>query len=158
MHLPKSNKKAFTLVELLIVILIISTLAAIVYVSLNPSQRIKSSKDVKRAAEINSILMAVNDSIIDNKGALPAGLTTSMAETQLGTSATGCAVATGGCAVVTAACLDLTTPLAKYFKTMPVDQDATAAKTGYSIAVDANNIVTVKACLSEGGTNLSISR
>ena len=39
-----------------------------------------------------------------------------------------------------------------------LDQDGTAALTKYSIVVDTNNIVTVKACGVEGTTNISISR
>lgn len=160
MHLPKAFKstKGFTLIELLVVIAIIAALAVVVFVALNPSQRIKDSRDSRRSSDVQSILTAIHQSIVDNKGALPAGLTTGMAERQLGTAATGCAVSTGGCSVVNAACLDVSTPLAKYLKSVPTDPGGTAAITGYSVVVDANNIVTVKACGTEGSTNISASR
>jgi len=155
----KSAKKGFTLIELLVVIVIISVLSVTVFVAMNPSKRIKDAKDDRRLVDMNSILTAVHQSIVDSKGTLPAGLTTGMVEKQLGTAVTGCTVATGGCAVVaTADCVDMTTPLAKYLKTIPTDPDGTAALSKYSIVVDANNIVTVKACGTEGGTNLSVSR
>ena len=156
----KSKNKGFTLIELLIVIAIIATLAVVVFVALNPAQRLKDSKDARRTSDVDTVLTAIHASIVDNKGTLPAGLTTGMAETQIGTGATGCAIATGGCTVVAAACLDLTTPLVKYLKSLPIDPTTTftAAKTGYSVIVDANGIVTIKACGSEGTANISASR
>ena len=172
MHLSKALKKSygytlirsdkrefgFTLIELLVVIAIIAALAVVVFVALNPSQRIIDSRDSRRNADVQSILTSIHQSIVDNKGALPSGLTTGMAERQLGTAASGCAVATNGCAVVNAACLDMSTPLVKYLKTIPVDPAGTAAVTGYSVVVDANNIVTIKACGTEGSTPISVSR
>src|SRR3989338_11318427 len=111
-----SSRKGFTLIELLIVIAIIAALAIAVFVALDPATRIKDAKDARRTADADTILTAIHASIVDTKGALPTGLTTSMAETQLGTGATGCAIATGGCAVVATACVDLATPLVKYLK------------------------------------------
>lgn len=146
------KKKGFTLIELLLVISIIAILAVIVSVALNPAQRLRDSKDARRRVDVDSILKAVNQYTIDNKGALPAGLTNGMEERQLGTAATGAAIATGGCAVTNVAALDLSTPLAKYLKEMPVDQDGTTALTKYTIQVDANGLTTVKACGAEGST------
>ncbi len=158
----KINKfrKGFTLIELLIVIAIIATLAIVVFVALNPAQRFKDARDAKRVSDIDTLLTAIHASIVDNKGTLPSGLSSGMSETQLGTGGSGCAIATGGCSVVATACVDLTTPMVKYLKSMPIDPTTTftAAKTGYSVTVDANNIVTIKACGTEGSTNLSISR
>ncbi len=152
------SSRGFTLIELLLVIAIISILAVVVFVSLNPAQRFKDARDARRTSDVDTILSAVHSYIIDNKGSLPSGLTAGMSEAQLGTG-TGCTVATGGCAVATATCLDLSTPLVKYLKTLPIDPNgATAAKTNYSIVVDTNGIVTVKACGTEGTTNISASR
>lgn len=153
----KREKKGFTLIEILVVIAIIAILAIVVFVALNPAKRISDSKDARRTTDVDSILTAVHSYIVDNKGALPTGLSNGMAEAQLGTAGSGAAVATGGCAVTTAAALDLSTPLAKYLKTIPADPDGTAALTGYSIGVDANGIITVKACGAEN-TTVSSSR
>lgn len=155
----KILKKGFTLIELLIVIVILSVLAVSVFVALDPAKRIKDAKDARRSTDIDSILTAVHEYIVDNKGSLPTGLSTGMAEKQLGTGTSGCAISSGGCNVAGAAdCVNLATPLTKYLKTIPIDPDGTAILTKYSIVVDANNIVTVKACAAEGGTNISISR
>lgn len=154
----KSTKKAFTLIEILLVIGMIAVLATVVFVALDPAKRFRDARDAKRSTDAQSILSAVQTFIIDNQGSLPVGLTTT--EKQIGTAATGCAIATGGCAVSGAAdCINLTTPLAKYLKTIPIDSSGgTASLTRYSIGMDANGIVTVKACGVEGGTNISVSR
>ena len=158
------HNKGFTLIELLIVVAIISVLAVTVFVALNPAKRLKDAKDARRSTDIGSILTAIHEYIVDNKGALPTGLTEGMTEKQLGTVTAGCALATGGCSSALATdCVNLTTPLAKYLKTIPFDPDAvgvggTAALTNYNVVVNSDGIVTVKACNAEGGTNISVSR
>ncbi len=152
----RKRAKGFTLIEILVVIAIIAILAVVVFVALNPAKRIADSKDSRRNTDVDSILTAVHSYVVDNKGALPSGLTNSMAERQLGTAASGATIATGGCAVTNDAALNLTS-LGTYLKSIPVDPDGTAALTGYSIAVDANGIITVNACLAQN-TTISSSR
>jgi hypothetical protein len=131
----------------------------IVFIALNPSKRFQDAQNARRISDVNAILTAIHQYIVDNKGSFPAGLATSTAETQLGTAASGCAVATAGCSSVAAACVNLATPLNKYLKAMPIDPNGgTAATTNYTVTVDANNIVTVKACGAQGGTIISVSR
>ncbi len=164
------KQQGFTLIELLIVISVIAALAVSVFVALNPAQRLKDARDSRRVTDVDTLLTAIHEYIVDNKGSLPAGLTAGMAETQLGTGlAAACSpLAQGGCNVAAStACVDLTTPLVKYVKSIPIDPLGgttwTAVKTGYSIAVDANGIVTLRACgtgtgTTEGTTNISASR
>jgi len=155
-----SKNRGFTLIELLIVIAIIAALAVTVLAALNPAKRLSDSRDSRRTSDVDTILTSIHEYIVDNKGTLPTGLSSGMVETQLGTAVTGCAIATGGCSVVgTATCVDLTTPLAKYLKSLPIDPKAgTAGLTNYSVTVDTNNIVTIKACGTEGSSNISASR
>ena len=153
----KSTKKAFTLIEILLVIGMIAVLATVVFVALDPAKRFRDARDAKRSTDAQSILSAVQTFIIDNQGSLPVGLTTT--EKQIGTAATGCAIATGGCAVSGATdCVDLGTALGSYLKSIPTDPNGTAALTGYSIVRDANNMVTVRACNAEGGVTILTSR
>ena len=159
--LALSQPKGFTLIELLVVIVIIAVLAVTVYVALDPAKRIKDAKDSRRLTDMESLLTAVHEYIVDNKGQLPTGLTTGMVEKHLGSGVTGCnTMNVNGCAVPgNADCVNLATPLTKYLKSMPIDPGtASATLTHYSIQVDSNNIVTIKACAAEGGTNLSVSR
>jgi type IV pilus assembly protein PilA len=152
-------KKAFTLIELLVVIAIIAILAAVVFVALNPVQRFADARNSTRISDVNSLLTAVHEYIVDNGGALPAGLTTGMAVSQLGTAAAGATTTDQGTACGTAAAaVDLSVPLAKYLASIPDDPQGSATKTGYSVAVDANSIVTVRACDAESGATIQVSR
>lgn len=149
------KKRNLSLTEILLVVLIVAVLAVIVFISINPMKRLGDSRDLRRSTDVESILSAVHSYIADNKGALPIGLTTNMAaQVQIGTIG-GAAISTTmtSCTVAANAKVDLTTPLAKYLKTMPADpKDGTSAATGYVIQVDANNVVTVSACNSENAS------
>ncbi len=150
------KQKGFTLIELLVVIAIIAILAVLVFVALNPVERFQDARDSRRWTDVNSILTAVHEYIVDNDGDLPTGLSTGMSETQLGTCSSGGATLCSGAA---AACVDLSTVLGAYLKTVPLDpSDGTAPTTGYSVEVDSNNIVTIKACSAENETTLETAR
>lgn len=152
-------KKGFTLIELLLVIAIIAILVVTVFAALNPAQRFKDARNARRSTDVETLLTAIHESIIDSRGTLPSGLSAGMSETQLGSAGTGCAVSTAGCNVVATACLNLATPLAAYLKTIPVDPSlaTNSATTNYSVIVDSNGIVTIRACGAEG-TTISTSR
>ena len=153
----KSVQKGFTLIELLVVIAIIAILAVVVFVALNPAGRFADARNARRWSDVNNILTAVHESIVDTDGVLPAGMTTGMAQTQLGSALTGC---DGDACGAVAACLDMSTPLAAYLKSIPVDPSlaGTSTETHYSVEVDANNIVTVTACDAEAGETITVSR
>lgn len=165
------NNKAFTLIELLIVIVIIATLAVAVFVALDPAKRVKDARDARRTSDVQSILTSIHQSIVDNKGTMPTNLPVAGSERMLGTGLGGVgepcagAVTAGGCAhPPSTACADLMTGsqnVAKYLKSMPIDPlggSNTAQNTGYSVAVDSNNIITLKACRKEGADNIWASR
>lgn len=170
--MKKSARKGFTLIELLLVVTILSVLAVAVFAALNPAQRLKDTKNARRTADVDTILTAVHQYIIDNKGVLPTGLSAGMSEAQLGTNgASGCTLtsATQKPSCNTAAgCVNLSTPLAPYLSKMPIDPtgydgnvattaDASASDklTNYAISVDSNGIVTVKACITDNQTGLT---
>lgn len=154
------HQLGFSFVELLLSVAILAGLAVTVAVALNPAQRFKDTRDARRGTNVDALLSGIHAYIVDNRGALPAGLSAGMAERQLGTAASGCAVSSGGCNATNDACLDLSSPLATYLKTIPIDPSLAvdSTRTGYSVIVDSNGIVTVKACLSEGSTNIDASR
>lgn len=64
----KRKIKAFTLIELLIVITIISILGSAVTIVLNPAELLAESRDGERVADIESIVRAVNLARADNTG------------------------------------------------------------------------------------------
>ena len=147
------TQQGFTLIELLLVISILAILAVSVFVALNPVKRMADARNSKRWSDSSEILTAIHQYIVDNNGSLPSGVTTS--PKQLGTCSTGGASPCTGAAT---ACLDLSTTLAKYLKTIPVDSVGTSTATGYSVMSDANGIVSVVACGAENGVNIEVSR
>ena len=154
------NNKGLILINLLLIIAIITILVVILFVILNPAQIRKENREIKRKTDTETILSAIHTYVVDNKGSYPLGLSVGMPEVQLGTAATGCEVITGGCIVTTAACLDLTTPLSKYLKSIPVDPSLppTSIKTDYTVVVDINGMISVKACGTEEAIEISSSQ
>ncbi len=156
-----SKSKGFTLIELLIVITIIGALAVTVFVALNPAQRLADARDARRTSDVDSILTAVHQSIVDNGGNLPTNMPAAGTVAQLGSAGVDCADYVGqdgvaaACGTV-AACADLmsgTDNLSAYLASMPIDPVASDAnETGYTVTVDANGIVTVASCVAEGTT------
>jgi prepilin-type N-terminal cleavage/methylation domain-containing protein len=137
------RQQGFTLIELLVVIAILAILATGVFVALDPVTRFSDSRNARRWGDVNSILTAIHQYIVDNGGALPAALTTGQAATELGTCVT---------------CDNIATASARYLKSIPLDPSVgTAANTGYEVAVDANNLITVSAPNAEGQT-IEVSR
>ncbi len=152
--------KGFTLIELLLVIAIISILLVVVFAALNPATRLQESRDARRWNDVNQVLTAVHECLVDNDGSFTTcGLVSPQALTQLGTG-TGCT--TGGnteCTGAATACDNADeAALGNYIARIPSDpQASTAGRTGYSVTV-ANGIVTITACLGEGADPILVSR
>lgn len=159
----------FTLIELLVVVTIITILAVAVYTTLNPAQRIKDTKDASRARDVNEILTAIHQSIVDDKGTLPTNLgsMTADSEKQLGTgNTTDCpANISSFCSSLTTGCVDLMTGsenLTNYIDSIPIDpvggSTANSTKTGYSVKKGSNGVITIRACYTDGSSVIKVSR
>ncbi|PIR58889.1 MAG: hypothetical protein COU69_03120 [Candidatus Pacebacteria bacterium CG10_big_fil_rev_8_21_14_0_10_56_10] len=151
MHsLSDIRQRGFTLIELLVVIAIISILAVVVFVALDPVTRFADSRDARRQQDVQGILTAVQQSIVDDGGVLPV-------DTNGGTTATDITATPtelGTCA----SCIDLSGSLSAYLLSMPTDpQVGSATNTGYSISVNSAGIVTISALNAENQT-VSASR
>lgn len=143
-------KKAFTLIEVLLVIVIIAILAGIVIIAVNPGRQIAQANNSQRDSDVLAVLDAVHQYGIDNRGVLPAVIT-----------ATPTVMGSG------AAEIDLCTDLVPtYITEMPYDPttvgasytDCTSYSTGYTIAVDADGRVTVAAPDAELSEVISVTR
>jgi prepilin-type N-terminal cleavage/methylation domain-containing protein len=175
------KRSGFTLIELLVVVAILAIFAAVVYAALNPQQRLKDAANSKRGQDVDNILTAVHEYIVDQKGSLPATFPAAGNTWQIGTAntnallttmgagctsnltATGCTTTAGtGAASGTGGgnhCYDLAGAVPAYLKSNPYDPKtgASVSATGYFIGLDTNNIVTVTACNAQG-TTISVSR
>ena len=156
--MKKIRQKGFTLIELILVIAIIIIIAAAIFVALNPAKRIGDANDSQRWSEVNSVLGAIQQSIVDNTGTFPNQASWAVTNYyQLGTDGVGCdncaAQATQG------ACLNLTDLTTNnYLGSIPIDPTiGTAGKTGYYVQRTAGGIVTVGACSPYSGT-ISVQR
>jgi prepilin-type N-terminal cleavage/methylation domain-containing protein len=172
----RQESKGFTLIELLIVIGILGILAAIILVAVDPAKRLKDSRDARRSSEVNSILNAVLNYVVDNKGAYPANIDSAATSSQIigtnsGVDSCGglvlCNEATGSETVT--ACADLTTDLVDtYIGEIPVDPRGvdinvatgtyTAGRTGYWINKTTNGRIQLGSCNHEGTAAIKLTR
>jgi len=144
------NKKGFTLIEVLLVIVIIAILAGIVLIAVNPGRQVAQANNAQRNSDVNAILSAAHQFSIDNRGALPAGITA---------TATNIGSGTGDVDI----CSDL---VPTYIAAMPFDPtdadagytDCSTYDTGYNISVDTDDRVTVAAPSAELGDTISVTR
>lgn len=144
----QKTKKAFTLLEILLVVAAIAILAGIVILAINPAKQLGDTKNAARKADVNTILSAVYQYSIDNNGNLPAGITSSSTEICASTTCTGLA--------------DLAEIVAsqKYVVSMPIDPSGgvNANGTGYAISKSANGRITVSSLKAEQGATISVTR
>ncbi len=146
----KNTPAGFTLIELLVVIGILTILLALVLVAINPARQFSITNNAKRRADVNTILNAISQYQVDNKGSLPAGISSTSALT---------IAAGGGNADI---CASL---VSTYTASLPVDPlvgsytDCTNYNTGYTvIKSSANNRVTVSAPNAEIGDTINVTR
>lgn len=132
-----TNKKGFTLVELLIVIAIIAILAGGVLVMLNPLERIQQSRDSRRVQDIQQVRQAIDLALTDGEVTLNGDGTTSA----IGNSVSdGTAIAAdGSTGWVKVSTVTGKVGLTKYLPVLPADpQGAAAPGSGYEWVSDGS--------------------
>ena len=147
------NKKAFTLVELIIVIAIIAVLAAAIFVAIDPARRLHESRNARRSSDIATILDGIKQYQADNAGTHYSSIVsmTNGIYYQIGSGVGGCSISCDGTSTQ-AACVDLIGIGTNYLALIPTDpKDGTIAETKYAIKRDANGAITIASCEPEGG-------
>ncbi len=150
--MKKHRSLGFTLIELLVVIGILAILLAITLIAINPARQFSQSNNTKRSSDVNAILNAVNQSMADNKGSVPAGITAVVQN-----------VANTGADICTAL-------VPTYIAALPVDPltnngtpitdcaQVGGYDTNYTIVSGAGNRITVAAPAAELGASISVTR
>jgi prepilin-type N-terminal cleavage/methylation domain-containing protein len=137
-----NTQKAFTLVELIVIMGIISILASVTLVAVNPPKHFSQARDTQRKNDINQLVNAVTQYMSNNNGTVPAAITT-----------TPTVIGSGGGQI------DLCTLLVStYLPEMPFDpqsgnySNCSSYNTNYSISKSASNSrITVSAPGAENG-------
>lgn len=149
----KKTLKAFTLIELIIVIAIIAILAAAIFVAVDPARRLHEARNAVRSSDIATILEAVKKHQVDNEGTLyteiESGITTGEYHVigDCGSGATCTAIG----ASIQGDCLDLSSIGTNYLAEIPQDpSDSTANESKYYLKKGSNGEITVGACEPEG--------
>ena len=62
------NKKGFSLIEILIAITLITMLASIVIIAVNPGRQFAQGRNTQRWTAVSSILNSVHQNMVDNNG------------------------------------------------------------------------------------------
>lgn len=164
----KSNPTGFTLIELLIVIAIISTIASVVFVAIDPLTRFRDARDSNRWSDVVALLSAIKIDQVDNGGsylASIAGLNSAQVY-MIGTDTTSCDAYNASCDTPvssSAHCVDITGLATEgYLAEVPVSPNGaltwTTGHTGYTIEKKGNGILTIRACESENTTEISVAR
>jgi len=153
------KKSGFTLIEILIVIGIISILAAIVIVAINPARQFAQSRNAQRWSNVNTVLNAVHQYAVDNNGILPNQLIVNANATAKDVCTTGTNLT--DCGTLGGISLASTTDNQIYLVSIPRDPSCpgcAASSTGYRVATTTNGRIVVSAPHAELGVSISVTR
>lgn len=144
------TKKAFTLIELIIVIAIIAILAAAIFVAVDPARRLHEARNAVRSSDIATILEAVKKNQVDNDGDLLAEIDSLTAANYyvIGSCSSGAT-----CTAVSnePGCVDISGLGDNYLAEVPEDpKDSTASETKYYLLKSTDGAITVGSCEPEG--------
>ena len=149
-HMPLvPSRRGFTLIEMLLVIGILAVLASIIVVAINPTKQLANARDAQRRADINTVLNALYQYLIDGNP-LPAGIPTTVPRTICKETAVSCNNGVN---------LSVLTTNSIYITQLPTDPSTlTGTGTNYTIVQDAQGRITIAAPGAEYITGLSVTR
>ncbi len=140
------NRRGFTLLEILLAITLMGILLVTVVRLVNPQKRFGDVNNLQRKSDVLSIYTAINQYREDNRGNLPAGITTTVMS-----------ICQPGCTPSTTQ-IDITTEISKYIRLgkPPIDPVQTGTVlTGYTVYATEQGRVIVSAPLAENGVTIN---
>ena len=150
------SQKGFTLIEVLLVIAILAILAGLVILAINPQKQLLDARNAQRKADVSTILSAVYQYAVDNKGVMP-GSNIPTAPTAALEICTASVSAT--CTTATLADLSSLITTQTYLAAIPVDPAGNVTNgAGYTIQKTANGRITVTAPAVGGYTAYSATK
>jgi|GEM_PF-1171225 len=140
-------KKGFTLLEILLVIAVIGILASIVLVAINPNRQLSQARNLNRQAEISDIYNALQQYKAVNRGNLDINLSSNYTEIcDTGSLTLDDSLPTSN---YCDGKIDLRILVPTYLNEIPKDINTVEGSTGYQLAADSSNQISVKANNSE---------
>lgn len=141
-------RKGFTLLEILLVIGAIGILAAIVIIAINPNQQLAQARNAERQSELNALLKAAEQYLID-RGQYPQSIQNLNENEGREVCATGDLEESDGLGSINCtSLLDLRNFVPTYISSIPSDPQVSGNSTGYTL-YKVNNRVSLVASNSE---------
>jgi type IV pilus assembly protein PilA len=147
----------FTLIELLVVIGILAILLSITLIAINPARQFGQANNTNRRSAILQVLNSIHQYVAENKGQLPP---------EVKALTPGAAATLFNSTNFPTLCGQL---MPNYIPALPTDPSLNAPNitdcaavggwdTGYDIAIDAANRVTVSAPTTDNGAVITVTR
>lgn len=149
--------------EILLVVGIISILAGIVILAINPTKQLGDTRNAQRRSDVLTILNAIYQYSIDNNGALPTDVGTATATCDDGTVTPVNEVCQddGACTSLVDLYTDLVTASSTYLTAIPRDPSVVVdagGGSGYGVAKLDSGRITVCAPKAENDVTIEVTR